>query len=149
MVWVCLVLLRSPLPERYFAERDARRRDPLGSQRYTQNLEAEPLLVIAERPFMYLDRPEPALVTGAYVASLPAETLASLITAVADVHLGFAIGYRRSSWIRAAVFAVLVFGQWYMLARIALGLWDLIDPVNDRSVLERAAEQPDAADERR
>ena len=131
VVWSSLVLFRSPLPSDYFAERDARHQLAVGSGRVPQNPILDPMLILAERPFMYPDSSEPTTVTVAYVANLPAALLASVVTEVVAASAGVrSIGFRRLSWIGTIAFMIAVFIQWYALAWLAIGLCRLIEPTS-------------------
>ena len=126
IVWIGILVVRPPLPPAYFDERDARQAAAISGTR--QSRPNDPLLILAERPVMHVDRGESSVVTAAFMGNIPAVIVATSLTdSIAGWGRATSFGYRRSSWIGAIGFMAVVFGQWYALGRLAIGLFRLVE----------------------
>jgi hypothetical protein len=117
LFWIIAVGLTKPLDPDYFRERDGRVKwlDGGGVQ-FNMRTDVDPLLILAERPFLWPLGPNPLAVSLAVVANLPGEIANWKTTEV----LGWprrdgSMGYRRASWYGTLAFAIVSSVQWALV----------------------------------
>jgi hypothetical protein len=129
LFWIIAVALTRPLDPDYFRERDGRVKWLEGGGiQFNMRTDVDPMLILAERPFLWPLGPNRWAVRLAVVANLPG-ALASWETAqlLGWPRLDGSMGYRRASWFGTLAFAIVSSVQWALvglaIAWLRAGRW--------------------------